>query len=254
MRPILVLLCVMLLSACGDAVRSAHGWDEVRDRVVPDQRSGELCDLFGCIPCFDGSDRLTWMLADGSFSGVFYPDPPGDPRLLHGGFRPGTPATERPLPSPAEMAAVQRLQAHWRSPDPAIAGTLETLRTMAARQAGDERAHQERLCDAFASALAWAQAGDAGAPPLPARIEKPGDLDVVWACFYATGDDRCLRLLLRTGAATDLRPGLVFPARWSVQANMRQDHRIRERVAGLDLLDGEDRLRDILVGSTAAAP
>ncbi|MBU0744035.1 MAG: hypothetical protein KKE11_01500 [Gammaproteobacteria bacterium] len=75
------------------------------------------------------------------------------------------------------------------------------------------------------------------------EIEKtdPGNIDMLWASFFARGDDEYLRLLLRIAAFDPKRDlsglyaddGLVSMAIWSIKSYREKDPVINERIANL---------------------
>jgi hypothetical protein len=170
---------------------------------------------------------MTWVCADGRFSGVFTPDPPGDPRLLYGRFIPdGKPqVSSSPHLSEADMELMRRFQQHWHTP---LADLDSAIRRMddinqASTNEGD-RTHGRTLAATARSAAAWVSGGRPEPMPFSFTHEVPGDLDVAWTAIAITGDARALRCIVT--AATTADRSVVFAARWSLEANLRQDPRL----------------------------
>lgn len=112
---------VLILWGCGVNDRSTKSWPEIQDRIVPDCRSGKVSQYVDAIPIYNSRNAFPWALADGSFSGIFYQDSPGDPRLLYGRFIPSQskpPSVEKAAPTEEDEASMKRMQAHWRKPAP----------------------------------------------------------------------------------------------------------------------------------------
>lgn len=223
-RLFLYLATVILLTSCGERAVSLAHWDDVSKRINPDQTSGEICAILDAIPTWDGRGGMTWACADGRFSGVFSPDPPGDPRLLYGRFIPDAKpqALSSPQISAADLDLMRRLQQHWHAP---LADLDAAVRRMdeinQASVADDERVHGRKLTETARIAAAWVSAGRPEPIPLSFIHDSPGDLDVAWMAIAITGDVRALRNIV--AAATKANRSTLFAARWSLESNLRQD-------------------------------
>jgi hypothetical protein len=246
---------VILLCGCTDNLRSTRSWAELEERLAPDERSDDISRYLDAIPSTHGRDAFTWTLGDGTFSAIFYADSAGDSRLLYGLFtslRTAESGTAQRTPSDSDVAAMRRLQAHWRQPDPDIRATVRQLRE-ASMALGDDadRAHAARLCDTFLTALDWKAAHSPDPCPVMLADASPDDLDRAWSAFFATGDERFLRYLSAT--AVRAKPMIAFIARWSMDANMTQDPALRQRFSLLSVAGEEQRILRLVLGRSDPA-
>lgn len=112
----------------------------------------------------------------------------------------------------------------------AIVGAQKrVLESILASGGGPEAAtHADRLFCVFVS-FVWKKHGYSGSPLPEAKMERicatveglavdsPGDLDILWAAFFATGDERYLERLGNATASVDQR--VASSAAWSLRAN-----------------------------------
>jgi hypothetical protein len=245
-RLILCWAALLLLVGCGDRAFSSAQWADVREQIQPDQSSGAICDIFGSIPVYDGRDGFTWYCADGRFAGVFTPNQAGDPILLYGRFIPsrapqGQPQTERP--SESDMLLMRQLQQHWHTPLPDLDGALRRLEELGqASTDPSDRQHSQRLTDTARAAAAWVAAGRPEPLPFTFTMAEPGDMDIAWMVLAITGDERCLRHIVV--AATSAKRSVQFAARWSLDANIRQDSSVYALTAAMTWAPAERQLVD----------
>lgn len=223
-RLFLCLATVFFLAGCGERAVSTARWAEIGDRIEPDLTSGRMCAIFKAIPMLDDRGGMTWVCADGRFSGVFTPDPRGDPRLLYGRFIPETKPTGSSSPriNEADMDLMRRLQQHWHTPLADLDAALRRLDEIIQSSTDEsDRTHGRRLFATAHSAAAWVAGGRPEPMPFSFTYDLPGDLDVAWVVVAITGDIRALRSIVNA-ATTATRP-VLFAARWSLEANLRQD-------------------------------
>lgn len=226
---------------------SSARWAELRERIQPDQTSEAICDIFASTPFFDGRDGFTWRCADGSFTGVFTPDGAGAPRLLYGRFSPTSPPpAPAQRPSNDDLVLMRQLQQHWHAPLVDLEGTLKRLEELAKTYGDDsDREHSQRLMATARVAAAWVAAGRPEPMPIIMTMEKPGDLDVAWMGLAITGDPRCLRHVV--AAATSGPRSVQFVARWSLDANIRQDPQVDALMIATTWSPAEQALVDRLL-------
>ena len=226
-RLFLSLAAVILLTGCGERAVSTARWAEVGERINPDLTSGEICAVLDAIPVFDGWGGMTWVCADGRFSGVFTSDPPGDPRLLYGRFIPDAkpPSSSSPRLSKADMDLMRRFQQHWHTPLADLDAALRRMDEINLTSTDEsDRTYGRRLSATARSAAAWVSGGRPEPMPFSFTYDSPGDLDAAWMVIAITGDARALRSIVT--AATTANRSVLFAARWSLEANLRQDPRL----------------------------
>jgi len=243
-------MTLLLLSSCGERAVSSARWADVRDQIQPDQNSSEICSIFGSIPVFDGRDGFTWHCADGRFAGVFTPGQAREPRLLYGRFVPEHVPDAPPLaqrPSDADLLLMRQLQQHWHTPLPDLDGALRRLEELGQASANQsDRQHSQRLTDTARAAAAWVAAGRPEPLPFTFTMAEPGDMDIAWMALAITGDERCLRHIV--AAATSAKRSVQFAARWSLDANIRQDPRVDALAAAMTWAPAERHLVDRIRG------
>jgi len=147
-----------------------------------------------------------------------------------------TPRHEEAMPP--NLREIGEKQMHFHEA-PSAATYLEIVsandRILAfSKHAGGDKAdmdHTKRLLAVFA-AVAWKKYGYSGAPYSEAEMRKTAeaaenvavatvdDLDVLWGCFFATGEERFLDRLCDAAASKDAM--ISGAAKWSLKENYAQ--------------------------------
>ena len=165
--------------------------------------------------------------------------------ILAAGFICGcasTPRGDRELP-PKIMQASERIMGFHENPSPQafneiIASHRSTLRWCRRNGKPGNAEHTRRLFQVFVS-FASKQYGYNGSPypeevmaqvvnsVLTMKVASPDDLDVLWAAFFATGDNQHLDRLADAAMSSD-NTLLADAAKWSLNSNYRQHPAVQQ--------------------------